>query len=73
MQALDARIAGLSSESDRAKRDAAIHDIWTTVQKERLYIPLHHQVLDYAMVRRIDIPVDPMNYIFFKNAKVAAK
>ena len=43
------------------------------MQKERLYIPLHHQVLDYAMVRRIDIPVDPMNYIFFKNAKVAAK
>ncbi|UST52388.1 ABC transporter substrate-binding protein (plasmid) [Comamonadaceae bacterium OTU4NAUVB1] len=71
--ALDAKIAGLSSESDKAKRDAAIHDIWTTVQKERIYIPLHHQVLDYAMVRKIDIPVDPMNYIFFKNAKVAAK
>jgi peptide/nickel transport system substrate-binding protein len=71
--AIDAKIASLSAESDKAKRDATIHDIWTTVQKERIYIPLHTQVLDYAMARKLDIPVDPMNYTFFKNAKVGAK
>lgn len=70
---LDAKIVSLSSEADKAKRDRTIHDIWTTVQKERIYLPLHHQVLDYAMVRKLDIPVDPMNYIFFKNAKVSGK
>ncbi len=71
--ALDAKIVGLSSESDKARRDKAIHDIWTTVQKERIYIPLHNQVLDYAMVRKLDIPVDPMNYTFFKNATLGNK
>ncbi|KAF1023228.1 MAG: Glutathione-binding protein GsiB [Paracidovorax wautersii] len=71
--ALDRQILSLSSESDVAKRDATLHDIWSVVQKEQIYIPLHNQVLHYAMKRTLDIPIDPMNYVFFKNVKVGAK
>ena len=67
---LDQKIVSLSSESDKAKRDAALHDIWSVVQKEQIYIPIHNQVLHYAMNRKLDIPVDPMNYTYFKNATV---
>src|SRR5256885_13110942 len=35
---VDAKILSLSSESDKAKRDATIKSIWETVQKERFYI-----------------------------------
>jgi peptide/nickel transport system substrate-binding protein len=67
----DARIASLATEGDAAKRDATIHAIWQTVQQEGFYIPLHHQVLDYAMTRRLDIPVNPEDAVFFRNVKVA--
>lgn len=67
----DARIASLATEGDAAKRDATIHAIWQTVQQEGFYIPLHHQVLDYAMTRRLDIPVNPEDAVFFRSVKVA--
>ena len=67
---IDAKIASLAVERDPAKRDATIHAIWQTVQQEGFYIALHHQVLDYAMQRKLDIPVNPEDAIFFKNVKV---
>ncbi|CAN7777643.1 ABC transporter substrate-binding protein [Variovorax sp. LjRoot84] len=67
---IDAKIASLAAERDPAKRDATIHAIWQTVQQEGFYIALHHQVLDYAMQRKLDIPVSPEDAILFKNVKV---
>lgn len=67
---LDAKIIGLSSESDKAKRDAAIKDIWTVVQKERFYIPLHDQVIHFASIKAIDVPVHPDNTLHFKEVKL---
>jgi peptide/nickel transport system substrate-binding protein len=68
----DAKIASLATEGDAKKRDATIHAIWQTVQKEGFYLPLHHQVLDYAMQRKLDIPVNPEDAILFKNVKIVA-
>lgn len=67
---LDAKIIGLSSESDKAKRDGSIKDIWQTVQKERFYIPLHDQVIHFASVKAIDVPVHPDNTLLFKEVKL---
>jgi peptide/nickel transport system substrate-binding protein len=69
--ALDATIESLSGETDTAKRNAAIAKIWAKVHADVVYLPIHHQVLAFAMKNEIDIPVDPENqpklkYVAFK-------
>ena len=64
--ALDARIASLSSESDAARRQETVAQIWQAVQREGIYIPLHNQVVNYAMRPELDVPVSSENTIFFK-------
>ncbi|MET4129702.1 ABC transporter substrate-binding protein [Roseovarius sp. MBR-6] len=56
---LDARIVSLSSETDLDKRNATIADIWGTVQDEVLYLPIHHQVLNWGMTDKVGIEVSP--------------
>ena len=70
---LDRKIEALSSETDTAKRNAAIAEIWRFVQDETLYLPVHHQTLAYAMRNSIDVPVDPenqpkMKFVAFKGS-----
>ncbi|MBK0400241.1 ABC transporter substrate-binding protein [Limibaculum sp. M0105] len=63
---LDKMIEGLASETDLAKRDAMIAEIWSTVQGETIYLPLHHQVLNWGMKTAIDFPVQPEDQPHFK-------
>jgi peptide/nickel transport system substrate-binding protein len=70
---LDRKIEALSSETDTAKRNASIAEIWRFVQDETLYLPVHHQSLAYAMRNSVDVPVDPenqpkMKYVSFKGS-----
>ncbi|AOY95559.1 peptide ABC transporter substrate-binding protein [Cupriavidus sp. USMAA2-4] len=68
---LDAKIVSLAAEGDARRRDETIRSIWTTVQKELIYLPLHDQIQTYAMVRKLDIPVNPSNTPYFKLFKLA--
>jgi peptide/nickel transport system substrate-binding protein len=68
---IDAAIRSLTSEVDKAKRDATIARIWATLAGELNYIAIHHQMLAYAMTRDLDIPVSPENQVHVKF--VAAK
>ncbi|WP_108482488.1 ABC transporter substrate-binding protein [Oceaniglobus ichthyenteri] len=54
---LDMKIQALASETDLEARNASIADIWATVQDETLYIPLHHQVLNWGFADNINVPV----------------
>jgi peptide/nickel transport system substrate-binding protein len=63
---IDKLIEGLSAETDLAKRNAAIEQIWQTVAKDQIYVAIHHQVLAHAMKNFLDIPVHPENQVFFK-------
>lgn len=54
---VDAKIKALPSETDLAKRDQLIADVWEVVQDEVVYLPLHHQVLNWAMKSNIEFPV----------------
>ncbi|SEO24574.1 peptide/nickel transport system substrate-binding protein [Salinihabitans flavidus] len=56
---LDAKIESLSSETDLEKRDAMIAEIWEEVQDEVLYLPIHHQVLNWGMTEQVGIEVSP--------------
>lgn len=67
----DKMIQSLSSETDKAKRDATIAKLWALFKDETIYLPIHHQTLAYAMKSGIDIPVDVSNqpklkYLSFK-------
>ncbi len=56
---LDAKIKSLASNTDLVARDQDIAEIWRVVQDEQLYIPIHHQVLNWGMAENLDINVDP--------------
>ena len=58
---LDARIESLASEVDLDKRNETIAAIWERVQKDMLYLPIHHQVLNWGMKSEVQTIVDPEN------------
>jgi peptide/nickel transport system substrate-binding protein len=40
-------------------RDAMIEEVWKTVRDDIVYVPLHHQVIVWAMRDQLELPVDP--------------
>ncbi|MGY3437062.1 MULTISPECIES: ABC transporter substrate-binding protein [unclassified Marinovum] len=56
---IDAKIKTLASNTDLDARNADIAAIWRVVQDEALYIPIHHQVLNWGMADGVGIEVDP--------------
>lgn len=58
---LDAKITSLATEVDLDKRDATIAEIWGKVQEDRLFLPVHNQLLAYAMRDGINLAVHPEN------------
>ena len=63
---LDAKIVSLASETDLTKRDATIAQIWEQVQDDILYLPIHHQVLNWGMANKVNTPVSPDDRARFK-------
>ena len=66
---LDAKIEALASETDLTKRNAMIGEIWAVVQEEAIYVPIHHQVLNWGMTSNIDTIVaadDAAQFKWFK-------
>lgn len=58
---LDAKIEALATEVDKEKRDASVAEIWAQVQRDRVLLPIHNQVLAYAMKDKLTLPVHPEN------------
>ncbi len=56
---IDAKIVSLASETNLDQRNATIGDIWNTVQEEILYLPIHHQVLNWGMKDGVGTEVQP--------------
>jgi peptide/nickel transport system substrate-binding protein len=63
---LDQMIQSLSGEVDTAKRNATIAKVWSIVQDEMIYLPVHNQVVTYAMKKEWDFPVSPANFVYMK-------
>jgi peptide/nickel transport system substrate-binding protein len=51
-------------------RDALIEEVWKTVREDIVYVPLHHQVLVWAMRDQLELPVDPWNFPRFRLARL---
>ena len=63
---LDGMIVALASETDLPKRNEMINTIWQTVQEDQLYIPIHHQVLNWGMKSGVGTIVAPDDTAKFK-------
>ncbi len=69
---LDMKIQGLASETNLEKRNQTIAEIWEVVQREQLYIPIHHQVLNWGMSDKVDTIVSPEDTPMFKYFKLGS-
>ncbi|MCG6113879.1 MAG: ABC transporter substrate-binding protein [Mesorhizobium sp.] len=58
---LDEKIQSLGTQTDLEARDATVAEIWATIQEDRVLLPIHNQVLAYAMRDNITLPVHPEN------------
>ena len=58
---VNAKIKSLATETDLAKRDATIAEIWQTVQDDRVFLMVHNQLLAYAAKDNVNIAVHPEN------------
>ncbi len=63
---LDKKIVALESETDLAKRDGIIADIWRQVQADQIYLPIHNQVLNWGMKNNVQFDVQPEDQPHFK-------
>jgi peptide/nickel transport system substrate-binding protein len=63
---MDAMIQSLASETDLSARNATIQAIWDDVQEQQLYLPIHHQVLNWGMSDAVGIDVSPEDDPKFK-------
>ncbi|MBM2577980.1 ABC transporter substrate-binding protein [Jannaschia sp. Os4] len=68
---LDAKIVSLASETDLDARNATIGEIWDVVQAERLYLPLHNQVLNWGYGNGVDAEVSVEDQPKFKYFSVS--
>ena len=69
---INATIAAIEKEVDFPKRDAMIAKVWKKARDEVVYLPLHHQVIVWAMSDKVDIPIvadDGVRFIYTKFKK----
>jgi peptide/nickel transport system substrate-binding protein len=60
---IDKKITSLNEQTDIAKRDATIAEIWKVLAEQLIYVSLHHQTVAYAMKDDIDIIIAPDNAV----------
>ncbi|WP_305985896.1 ABC transporter substrate-binding protein [Roseibium sp. MMSF_3544] len=66
---IDEKIVSLASETDLEIRNATIAEIWAQVQEDVVYLPVHHQVLNWGMANKVETVVDPEDSPKFKYFK----
>jgi peptide/nickel transport system substrate-binding protein len=67
---VDHLIDAITTELVTYGRDAMIEEVWKTVRDDIVYVPLHHQVIVWAMSERLELPVDPWNQPRFRLARL---
>lgn len=58
---VDAKIRSLGTMTDLDARDGVVAEIWDVVKADHVLLPIHNQVLAYAMKANITLPVHPEN------------
>ncbi|MEQ8964212.1 MAG: ABC transporter substrate-binding protein [Azospirillaceae bacterium] len=68
---LDSLVQSIQTEVDIAARDAMIREAWEIVNADLLYVPLHHQVITWAMREGLEVPIRVNDEPLFVHATVA--
>jgi peptide/nickel transport system substrate-binding protein len=58
-------------ETDLKKRNALIAEAWALAKADLIYIPIHHQVINWGMVKTLDLPIMVDDSPNFRWAKMA--
>jgi peptide/nickel transport system substrate-binding protein len=66
---VDELIDQLDMTSVSYAREAVIEEIWHTIKEDIAYLPLHHEMVIWAMRRELELPVDPKNWPRFHLAR----
>ncbi len=66
---VDELIEELRTASLTYARDALIEEIWRIVLDDVVFLPLHHQVVVWAMRENLELPVSPFNSPVFREAR----
>jgi peptide/nickel transport system substrate-binding protein len=69
---VDELIEKIGREMITYGRDAMIEEVWKLVLDDIAYIPLHHQVIVWAMRANLDLPLSPYNQPNFREARFTA-
>jgi peptide/nickel transport system substrate-binding protein len=67
---VDNLIDAISTAMVTYARDAMIEEVWRTVRDDIVLVPLHQQVIVWAMRDGLDLPVDPWNLPRFRLARL---
>lgn len=65
---MDELIEAIATETDFDKRDAMIAEAWQISVDDVVYLPLHHQVIAWAMSDNVSVPIAGDNFVRFHNA-----
>ncbi len=58
---IDEMTKAIAAEVDIEARDAMVAQMWEIVKTDAVYIPIHHQMLNWAMKDKYGVTVDPDN------------
>ena len=67
---VDELTAKMPIEPDRKKRNAYIAEAWKIVKNDIVYLPLHHQVIVWAMSKNLDLRMRADDFAHFRWAKL---
>jgi peptide/nickel transport system substrate-binding protein len=67
---VDELIDAIGTELTTYTRDFLIEQVWKSVRDDIMYVPLHHQVIVWAMRNHLDLPVDAQNWPRFRLARI---
>ncbi len=63
---VDELTVDIVTEVDLAARNEKIQQIWDIVNPELIYLPLHHQVLNWAMADNVNVHIRGDDQVQFK-------
>jgi peptide/nickel transport system substrate-binding protein len=69
---VDEQIDAIGTELVTYARDAAIEEVWRTVLADVVVVPLHHQVMVWALRDRLELPIDALDLPRFRLARLKA-